>query len=44
MTFNFKNILPKSADNNFKGHKLALWGFFFVFGSYDLEGNYSYVI
>ena len=27
MTFNFKNILPKSADNNFKGHKLALWGF-----------------
>jgi len=27
MTFNFKNILPKSADNNYKGHKLALWGF-----------------
>ena len=27
MTFNFKNILPKSADNTFKGHKLALWGF-----------------
>ena len=27
MNFNFRNILPKSADNNFKGHKLALWGF-----------------
>ena len=30
MTFNFKNILPKSADNTFKGHRLALWGFYFV--------------
>jgi hypothetical protein len=27
MNFNFRNILPKSADNKFKGHKLALWGF-----------------
>ena len=29
MYFNFRNILPKNADNNFKGHKLALWGFVF---------------
>jgi hypothetical protein len=27
MNFNFRNILPKSADNKFKGHKFALWGF-----------------
>jgi len=27
MNFNFKNILPKSANNNFQGHKVALWGF-----------------
>jgi hypothetical protein len=27
MNFNFRNVLPKSADNKFKGHKLALWGF-----------------
>ena len=27
MNFNFRNILPKSVDNKFKGHKLALWGF-----------------
>ena len=32
MTFNFKNILPKSADNNFKGHKLVLWGFIMFLG------------
>ena len=23
----FKNILPKIADNNFQGHRFALWGF-----------------
>jgi len=23
----FKNILPKIADNNFHGHRFALWGF-----------------
>jgi|TARA_B100000470_G_C19611806_1_gene311393 hypothetical protein len=27
MNFNFRNILPKSANNNFQGHKVALWGF-----------------
>ena len=27
MNFNFRNILPKSADNDFKGHKIAFWGF-----------------
>ena len=27
MSLNFRNILPKSADNDYKGHKLALWGF-----------------
>ena len=27
MNFNFRNVLPKSADNDFKGHKIALWGF-----------------
>ena len=27
MNFNFRNILPKSADNNYQGHKIALWGF-----------------
>jgi hypothetical protein len=27
MNFNFRNVLPKSADNDFKGHKIAFWGF-----------------
>ena len=30
MNFNFRNILPKSANNNFQGHKVALWGFVLI--------------
>ena len=27
MNFNFRNVLPKSADNDFRGYKIAFWGF-----------------